>query len=858
MLGRLLQEIRSLEARLQRCPEVVDRSVVGLLDLQRPIPLFDRGTSLHGTRRWRRRAETPQPLSPGGVLGGGRSAGAPSPGRRGEGISKSLMFKGNSTVSSPRDVRWHRACGSAGSGSPADSLAGTDIEAEGPGLGPVLRKEAAMFGRAFRRCSGPMGAALLTALLAGAPSVAGEKATEERIRPQYVKRDRVERPRTRHAPAEREVPADLRIDVVVQTPEPSTEPPVVEVQGSRRVRRESVPITTNIDEAAKRAARWTAEEKASSGGRRAYYRVGFHFGMEDALADPSLGAWDYRDGVRLGLRDPQTLALGQEIAAAAAADAVGPTAREQVAAQFRDLTREPLFRPRPVPPRFRPAPAPVAPPELYDVFAATSPLAVPGLGQRFERAFQSWGLDPWTIRGVRGHRHLYDGVWTDPDHAWEFWRQGRRRSGEYRRLTSSQDRLRFRAAFEREFLRALHGLYDAYLVRGFRQGLRDGWDYGALLSYEWSFRLGYNEGFEQGVASAAHAAFPTAYADMYTSAYERAFDEWSGSPRPEIVRVTVLDGNDDGVFEPGEELLVDYELANYGGVAGSFALELRGSGLTGGRETAVELPGRSALAAAAPLRVALRSDLAARRQTILELRLAGRQRAIPVRVSYPLEFRGSARMVRQDSLAGRATVEVRLANVSRRSVAASVELSRVDGYDLRDARDLESIAAGGETSALFELSGLHPLDLLSGDLRMSFAAQRDGVVLDVMEFRPPERVTDLGNRDLLLFMVALAQRDDPPRRDVELCRELLLRRLRTDWRAAARGKDNPYKQDLRQDGTTTALGDLVQTWRRERRRMRSPEVFDGLASEVEALAEVLPGAHPFLRRAMRKLARELG
>lgn len=43
-----------------------------------------------------------------------------------------------------------------------------------------------------------------------------------------------------------------------------------------------------------------------------------------------------------------------------------------------------------------------------------------------------------------------------------------------------------------------------------------------------------------------------------------------------------------------------------------------------------------------------------------------------------------------------------------------------------------------------------------------------------------------------------------------------------------------------------------------RRSFASPQVFDGLARDVDALAEDLPGAHPVLRKWMKKLAKRLG
>jgi hypothetical protein len=94
--------------------------------------------------------------------------------------------------------------------------------------------------------------------------------------------------------------------------------------------------------------------------------------------------------------------------------------------------------------------------------------------------------------------------------------------------------------------------------------------------------------------------------------------------------------------------------------------------------------------------------------------------------------------------------------------------------------------------------------------------------------------------------------------DIERARALVLRRMRADWRVAVRGRGNPYKRDLKRNATSTALGDLVRVARLEGAGAVRPEVFSGLGEEIEALAEDLPGTHPFLRKSMRKLARRVG
>ena len=54
------------------------------------------------------------------------------------------------------------------------------------------------------------------------------------------------------------------------------------------------------------------------------------------------------------------------------------------------------------------------------------------------------------------------------------------------------------------------------------------------------------------------------------------------------------------------------------------------------------------------------------------------------------------------------------------------------------------------------------------------------------------------------------------------------------------------------------LGEMVRATRDGRQTFASPQVWDGMEAEVTALAEDLPGAHPLLRKWMKKLAKRLG
>jgi hypothetical protein len=204
------------------------------------------------------------------------------------------------------------------------------------------------------------------------------------------------------------------------------------------------------------------------------------------------------------------------------------------------------------------------------------------------------------------------------------------------------------------------------------------------------------------------------------------------------------------------------------------------------------------------------------------------------------------------------TLSFLIANGSRRDVRASVRVEPLTGERIAQNDDLGTVPAAGSRRATVTFDGIHPLDLIGGETRWRASVLRGDMVDDQRDIGIAPVATDLSNPDLLDFMIALAGTAQLSRSDVKDARALMMERLRADWERAADGSGNPYKRDYEIEGASTVLGQLVSVTQRGRRSFVSPQVFDGLNREIDALADDLPGAHPLLRKWMKKLAQRVG
>jgi len=700
------------------------------------------------------------------------------------------------------------------------------------------------------------------------PALAGADGDASRSRPRF-QRDGEKRPKVRKPPHVL-LPDALRLGIVERnSPVAGADDETAGVVPERKVRSRppahgrgnARPLPITVPDPAALAipeADRMAREMSRTLGRRQYYRIGFHQGVRVAADDESLGMWDYLQGIRLGRSDPEARSLGVRAGMNAADESAREDARIQVEAEFMDLSREPGRYPRYTPPQYDPVSRWIDAPELFDIFREIRIDQLPGRVRRTLEAFEGWRDDPWKLYRCDTYTAFYEERWRDGEYAFARFLSLPGRSRVYRRLPGDAARLEFERVFKSEFVRRLPRYFDAYLLPAHQHGYEDGWNLGASVRYEYSFRLGYSEGFDRAAAAEARAGFRAAYAAALDRYWNREFSDWSTSVVPGILNVTVTDADDDGVLRPGETALIAYELANYGGGSGDLALRLEGRYLERPLESTIRFRGRGVQRSRESLRAGILPTTPPRTRALLTMRVGDRTERIHALVSNPLEFTGRVTLDRIDTLGGSAILIVRATNTSRGIVGASIDLTGLSAYATTQTGALGFLGPGETAAASFEISSIRPLDMLSGELTASLLVRDGEDVQDSLEFSFPDLACNLDNRDLLRVMGAMSRDAGTTAADIARVRTLVLRRMRADWRVAVRGRGNPYKHDLRNGTAGTSLGDLVSMYRSERSMALRPEVFDRLGEEIAILADELPGTHPFLRKSMKKLARRVG
>jgi hypothetical protein len=651
-------------------------------------------------------------------------------------------------------------------------------------------------------------------------------------------------------------------------------------------------IPESLVQAAHRAAAWTALEVATTEARREYFQAGLFEGFHEALDNEKLCPFDYLEGRRLGRNEPDAQRVGSEIGAAEASYRAREAAETLVEAQFSDLEWQARPEPDLRTPAFEPQPVWGSTPAIEEVFV-DYPLE-PG-GMTRNAVDRRWIVEPRALYRAARVEEVFDDGWIEPDAAFFVWVEDRRRAAAYVEIRDERLSRAFRDLFAAEYARLLPGELERHAAAAYATGFDLGWDYGARVTCELVYRRGFVDGYNLAAIDAARREFRISYLEVYRDSYDQAYRFWNGRPLPRVLEATLVDGNDDGIFEPGEEVILYYRAANLGGQAGVFSATLSGAAIEEVSDPRVELSARGTSSTELSLHSRISPGTRPRTLSQVTLELAGTsrqgssqerrgpvpsgvsdprpvvidrgargeraygigstERRMDLEVSYPITFSARPHVTSIDPLGQKVGLRLAVRNDSRRDIEW---ITDVTSYRF-GSFSWEGLTRARDTTVLDLVldEELSTAELLEGGLELEVALREDDIVEDVTTLRLPAIATDLGRRDLIDYLVELATASAPLDREVGAARTMLARRLRADWDAACRAAGNPYKDDLAGGSTSTALGELVVTYRRQRASLRYPEVFAGLASELDVMADQLPGSHPFLRKWFRRLASEL-
>ena len=604
----------------------------------------------------------------------------------------------------------------------------------------------------------------------------------------------------------------------------------------------------DLYEEASRAAEWAAQWQVRRYGLPEYYRVGAWQGLRDAFERAARRRGAFDRGLDDGERDPRALRTGRQAGEKAAFELGEKAALREIEREFHDLSREPRRNVRP-PEEAMPADLiRVRAPRPEDVFSEMP------IGPYLDWENYDRYTDAWQLYRCTSYSEVFDDDWDSDRRAFDHWRDRGDDRSLWKRL-SRQEQDYFRRTFVKQLDYWRHRFLRSGADRAYAAGYDHGWDYGSRLGSEMRYREGYHQGFLGSARREAEDVWYEAFPDTFERVYRDEYTEWMGSPRPEITRVDLLDRNDDTIFEPGEEVLVQVELANYGGREVSLELGADGAAIEpAAAARPVMLQRRDT--AKAEVRVVVDRGQAPRTSSSFQVRAGHLSRMVPILISRPLEIDGRVDLREISSLEGRVTFEAIVVNRSTKAAAGSLDVwasgRRIPG------QSLELIGPQGRRPVRVELEGLEVLGLLEGSLELRLELRGRDIVHDELRQRLPAQGLDLRSDELVRFWVeALAGERSLDRAETRRAVELIAQRLAADWEIQWAASGNPYKEDLQQGGRRTALGELVAAVKAARPAPRGSELPRALDTRLRALVEELPGTHPFLRSAFKKLAGEL-
>lgn len=604
---------------------------------------------------------------------------------------------------------------------------------------------------------------------------------------------------------------------------------------------------------AAKAAEETARRLASREGYAEYYRLGFWFGQQSAFKDPSTVDWDFRQGLSVGKSGIGVRELGYEYGLKLADEAALALAEKEVAQRFYDLSEEPSAEPiiaNHMVPTFEAAPPTFPKAELEEVFAffplyhgAVAPMHSFAKPDDFQ-------LDPLYLHGVRDPDSFFSRTWREPDTAFTFWQQDRANRRYFSDL-AQDEKSRFREYFKQTYSEIIDSFYDEFLQPAYEFGYQDGFRYGYRVFSEWRFRQGYKAGAEEAALRIARQTYRQEFAPVYVRRFAEVYQRWQTTPVLQIDDLRWQDADENGVLMPGEAFSLTLVVTNFGGAPGNRSVHIAGDTLTEEIDTGATFPPRSQITMDGFVQAALRADILNKTPVIVHLRVGDQYRRLQWEALYPLQLLEDSGFEDIDYLGGTVVAKLHCRNISTKTVeGCSLQLGSL-------SKRVGTLAPGEEGIETITVDGLDPLLLIGGRLGLPMTVSAAGGPHDRQELMVPEIATNPARGELLEMMLFLAGQAEPDPGKIALAHDLMLARLREDWKRAVTADGNPYRKDHKENATTTALGELVATYRQFAGEMRRPDVFKELVPLLETESKNLPGWHPILRRHFKKLVSEI-
>lgn len=140
--------------------------------------------------------------------------------------------------------------------------------------------------------------------------------------------------------------------------------------------------------------------------------------------------------------------------------------------------------------------------------------------------------------------------------------------------------INLKEVFERAFSESYPRFADFYFNKAFYEasdeGAEQGEIYGAIIGKRLAFYAGQEMGFNQAFQAAYNDAYMRAFETAYNQKFQETYADYATHPKLTFSLKKVVGLVEDGIFQAGEAIRIDYNVRNIGGVAVPLTVTVQG------------------------------------------------------------------------------------------------------------------------------------------------------------------------------------------------------------------------------------------------------------------------------------------
>lgn len=285
----------------------------------------------------------------------------------------------------------------------------------------------------------------------------------------------------------------------------------------------------------------------------------------------------------------------------------------------------------------------------------------------------------------------------------------------------------FKSALRNSYRYYVEYYYSREFHQNIDQGAVQGEQVGQLVGKNIAYKRGQAQAFNQKFKESSKQTFRDAFVGAYTENFNKTFQDYNTSAKLSLKLLDVIESENDGIFQPGEQISVRFRVRNVGGVGSALTASLTGD-VQEVQQQQFQVGRLQSQVYTAPLMARLSGSLKPRDVARIRLTVNGLSDDLNQTVQRMIEL--SRVRAQLNVTNGSGDIYLVANNVSTVRTPGNVQVTlKLNNRDVM-TQNLGNIDAGNSPQSVLTFSNIDPLELIRRNVNALITVSMNGSILD--------------------------------------------------------------------------------------------------------------------------------